>query len=158
MGVDIRVGRTKQDLIRDIQIKEGYSPCFTRKWNVRLTVCGNSIVCPNRNLDFSILPFYGTGQETMKGFFYNSDSTIVKEARYANTLSCYHNAYSDDDHRMFRTRIKLFSDTIDPSKNSLSKAVGQIDLADPCNGLISDRPKKGLIHTSASLVEQMSLK
>ena len=30
-GVDIRVGRTKQDLIRDIQIKEGYSPCFHTK-------------------------------------------------------------------------------------------------------------------------------
>jgi hypothetical protein len=27
-GVDIRVGRSKQDLIRDIQIREGYSPCF----------------------------------------------------------------------------------------------------------------------------------
>ncbi len=30
-GVDIRVGRTKQDIIRDIQIKEGYSPCFRAK-------------------------------------------------------------------------------------------------------------------------------
>jgi len=27
-GVDIRVGRSKQDIIRDIQIKEGYSPCY----------------------------------------------------------------------------------------------------------------------------------
>jgi hypothetical protein len=30
-GVDIRVGRTKQDIIRDIQVKEGYSPCFRTK-------------------------------------------------------------------------------------------------------------------------------
>lgn len=27
-GVDIRVGRSKQEIIRDIQIKEGYSPCY----------------------------------------------------------------------------------------------------------------------------------
>ncbi len=27
-GIDIRVGRSKQDIIRDIQIKEGYSPCY----------------------------------------------------------------------------------------------------------------------------------
>jgi hypothetical protein len=27
-GVDARAGRTKQDIIRDIQIAEGYSPCF----------------------------------------------------------------------------------------------------------------------------------
>ena len=30
-GVDIRVGRTKQDIIRDIQIREGYSPCYRTK-------------------------------------------------------------------------------------------------------------------------------
>jgi hypothetical protein len=30
-GVDIRVGRTKQDIIRDIQVQEGYSPCFGTK-------------------------------------------------------------------------------------------------------------------------------
>ncbi len=30
-GVDIRVGRTKQQIIRDIQVKEGYSPCFRTK-------------------------------------------------------------------------------------------------------------------------------
>jgi hypothetical protein len=30
-GVDIRVGRTKQAIIRDIQVKEGYSPCFRTK-------------------------------------------------------------------------------------------------------------------------------
>jgi len=27
-GVDAKVGRSKQDIIRDIQISEGYSPCF----------------------------------------------------------------------------------------------------------------------------------
>jgi len=26
-GVNIKVGRSKQDIIRDIQVKEGYSPC-----------------------------------------------------------------------------------------------------------------------------------
>jgi hypothetical protein len=30
-GVDARIGRTKQDVIRAIQIKEGYSPCFRTK-------------------------------------------------------------------------------------------------------------------------------
>jgi len=30
-GVDVRVGRSKQDIIRDIQIREGYSPCFRTK-------------------------------------------------------------------------------------------------------------------------------
>jgi len=30
-GVDARIGRSKQDVIRDIQIKEGYSPCFRTK-------------------------------------------------------------------------------------------------------------------------------
>jgi hypothetical protein len=30
-GVDVRIGRSKQDIIRDIQIKEGYSPCFRTK-------------------------------------------------------------------------------------------------------------------------------
>ncbi len=30
-GVDIRVGRSKQDIIRDIQVKEGYSPCYRTK-------------------------------------------------------------------------------------------------------------------------------
>jgi len=30
-GVDIRVGRSKQDIIRDIQVREGYSPCFRTK-------------------------------------------------------------------------------------------------------------------------------
>lgn len=30
-GVDVRVGRSKQDIIRDIQIKENYSPCFGTK-------------------------------------------------------------------------------------------------------------------------------
>lgn len=29
--VNVRVGRSKQDIIRDIQIKEGYSPCFRTK-------------------------------------------------------------------------------------------------------------------------------
>lgn len=28
MNVDARVGRSKQDIIRDIQIQEGYTPCF----------------------------------------------------------------------------------------------------------------------------------
>ena len=26
--VNARIGRSKQDIIRDIQIQEGYSPCF----------------------------------------------------------------------------------------------------------------------------------
>ena len=26
--VDAKIGRSKQDIIRDIQIKEGYSPCY----------------------------------------------------------------------------------------------------------------------------------
>ncbi len=30
-GVDARIGRSKQDIIRDIQIKEGFSPCFETK-------------------------------------------------------------------------------------------------------------------------------
>jgi hypothetical protein len=30
-GVDARKGRTKQDIIRDIQRAEGYSPCFRTK-------------------------------------------------------------------------------------------------------------------------------
>lgn len=30
-GVDIRVGRSKQDIVRDIQIREGYSPCYGTK-------------------------------------------------------------------------------------------------------------------------------
>ncbi|MFH1081170.1 MAG: SAP domain-containing protein [Pseudomonadota bacterium] len=30
-GVDVRIGRSKQDIIRDIQIREGYSPCFGTK-------------------------------------------------------------------------------------------------------------------------------
>lgn len=27
-NVDARIGRSKQDIIRDIQIREGFSPCF----------------------------------------------------------------------------------------------------------------------------------
>mgnify|MGYP001370509614 CR=1 FL=1 len=27
-GVDTRIGRTKQAIIRDIQVREGYSPCY----------------------------------------------------------------------------------------------------------------------------------
>ena len=30
-GVDAGVRRTKQDIIRDIQISEGYDPCFRTK-------------------------------------------------------------------------------------------------------------------------------
>ncbi|MBC8459578.1 MAG: SAP domain-containing protein [Deltaproteobacteria bacterium] len=30
-GVDIRVGRSKQDIIRDIQAEEGFTPCFRTK-------------------------------------------------------------------------------------------------------------------------------
>lgn len=30
-GVSIKVGRSKQDMIRDIQIKEGWSPCYRTK-------------------------------------------------------------------------------------------------------------------------------
>ena len=28
MGVDARIGRSKRDIIRDIQVREGNSPCF----------------------------------------------------------------------------------------------------------------------------------
>ena len=53
-------------------------------------------------------------------------------------------------------RIKLFSDTIDPLKEFTLEGSGTDKiLLIPVNGLISDRPKKGLIHTSASLVEQI---
>lgn len=31
LGVNARVVRSKRDIIRDIQIKEGYSPCFETK-------------------------------------------------------------------------------------------------------------------------------
>jgi protease-4 len=52
-------------------------------------------------------------------------------------------------------RIKL-SDTIDPLKEFTLEGSGTDKiLLIPVNGLISDRPKKGLIHTSASLVEQI---
>jgi hypothetical protein len=30
-NVNVRVGRTKQDIIRDIQKMEGYTPCFGTK-------------------------------------------------------------------------------------------------------------------------------
>lgn len=30
-GVDASAGRTKQDIIRNIQVSEGYSPCFRTK-------------------------------------------------------------------------------------------------------------------------------
>jgi len=30
-GVDVRTGRSKRDIIRDIQVKEGYVPCFKSK-------------------------------------------------------------------------------------------------------------------------------
>jgi hypothetical protein len=30
-GVDSRIGRTKQAIIRDIQVREGYSPCYQTK-------------------------------------------------------------------------------------------------------------------------------
>jgi protease IV len=53
-------------------------------------------------------------------------------------------------------RIKLFSDTIDPLKEFTLEGSGKDKiLLIPVNGLISDGPKKGLIHTSASLVEQI---
>jgi len=35
-GIDTRVGRSKQELIRDIQVREGNEPCFQTK-----TECGN---------------------------------------------------------------------------------------------------------------------
>jgi len=35
--IDTRVGRSKQDIIRDIQIAEGYEPCFRTK-----TTCENN--------------------------------------------------------------------------------------------------------------------
>jgi hypothetical protein len=31
LGVNIKVGRSKNDIIRDIQVKEGYSPCYRTK-------------------------------------------------------------------------------------------------------------------------------
>ena len=53
-------------------------------------------------------------------------------------------------------RIKLFSDTIDPLKEFTLEGSGKDKiLLIPVNGLISDMPKKGLIHTSASVVEQI---
>jgi len=30
-GVNVKSGRPKQDIIRDIQVKEGFSPCFGTK-------------------------------------------------------------------------------------------------------------------------------
>jgi len=30
-GVDVRPGSSKGDIIRDIQVREGYSPCFGTK-------------------------------------------------------------------------------------------------------------------------------
>jgi hypothetical protein len=30
-NVNVRIGRSKEDIIRDIQIREGYSPCFHTK-------------------------------------------------------------------------------------------------------------------------------
>lgn len=30
-GVNVRPGRSKRDIIRDIQVREGYSPCFGTK-------------------------------------------------------------------------------------------------------------------------------
>ena len=30
-GVDTRVGRSKRDIIRDIQLMEGYIPCYETK-------------------------------------------------------------------------------------------------------------------------------
>ncbi len=29
--VNARIGRSKQDIVRDIQVQEGYSPCFRTK-------------------------------------------------------------------------------------------------------------------------------
>jgi protease-4 len=53
-------------------------------------------------------------------------------------------------------RIKLFSDAIDPLKEFTLEGSGTDKiLLIPVNGLISDMPKKGLIHTSASMVEQI---
>jgi hypothetical protein len=34
-GVDAKIGRTKREVIRDIQVKEGYSPCFGTKVECR---------------------------------------------------------------------------------------------------------------------------
>jgi hypothetical protein len=34
-GVDAKIGRTKQEVIREIQVKEGYSPCFRTKVECR---------------------------------------------------------------------------------------------------------------------------
>ncbi len=45
-GVDARIGRSKQDVIRDIQIREGYSPCFGTR-----TSCHNDCVWKTDCLD-----------------------------------------------------------------------------------------------------------
>ena len=38
-GVDVKVGRSKQDIIRDIQTREGYSPCFKTRDTCVYTDC-----------------------------------------------------------------------------------------------------------------------
>jgi len=38
-GVDTSIGRKKQDLIRDIQIAEGFSPCFGTRETCDETDC-----------------------------------------------------------------------------------------------------------------------
>jgi hypothetical protein len=42
-GVDAKSGRSKQDIIRDIQICEGYSACFGTKKSANTNACGKSI-------------------------------------------------------------------------------------------------------------------
>jgi len=38
-GVNCRIGRTKAAVIRDIQIREGYEPCFGTKETCDQTAC-----------------------------------------------------------------------------------------------------------------------
>ena len=48
-GIDAKIGRSKQDMIREIQINEGYEPCFHTK-----AICENNCLwkkdCINGNL------------------------------------------------------------------------------------------------------------
>jgi len=38
-GVDCRIGRTKAAVIRDIQVREGYTPCFATKTDCLEACC-----------------------------------------------------------------------------------------------------------------------
>jgi hypothetical protein len=51
-GVDIRVGRSKQDVIRDIQIRVGYSPCYRTKdeYTIRISAHAQQVVRKGRQV------------------------------------------------------------------------------------------------------------